>query len=78
MPEAGYPQRLAQAVAGEIQNEKQAKAKQFASRSVKRFFPPVAALAASLLVLVLINWLGLFKPDVVLAMEKAVARLLEL
>lgn len=75
MPEAGYPQRLAQVVASEIQKDKQPSRKQSASKSIKRFFPAMAALAASLLILVLINWGGLFNPDVVYAMEKAVAQL---
>ena len=78
LPEEGYPQRLAQAVAEKIQKEKQANLRQAVKaspRSAKRFLPPLAALAASLLMFVLINWLGLFNQDVVYAMEKAVAQL---
>lgn len=68
LPEEGYPQRLAQAVAGNIQKEKQAK-------SIKRILPPMAALAASLLMFILLNWLGLFNQNVVYAMEKAIDQL---
>jgi outer membrane lipoprotein-sorting protein len=78
LPEEGYPQRLAQAVAGKMQKEKQASSRKLgksAPKSVKWLIAPMAALAASFLVVVLLNWLGLFNQDVVYAMEKAVAQL---
>lgn len=78
LPEEGYPHRLAQDVADTMQKEKPAGLSQpvkLPPRPVKRFFTSMAALAASLLILVLINWLGLFNQDVVYAMEKAVAQL---
>lgn len=78
LPEEGYPRRLAQAVAGKIQKEKEISLRQpvkSAPKSSKLILPPMVALAASLLMLVLINWLGLFNQDVVYAMENAVAQL---
>lgn len=70
LPAPGYPQRLAQAVAGAIQK------KSPAGRSRRRAFPPVAALVAGILLCaVLLNWGGLFHRDAVYAMEKAVANL---
>jgi outer membrane lipoprotein-sorting protein len=78
MPEEGYPRRLAQAVAGKIQKEKQDSPRQPVKsppKSIKRILTPVAAVAAGLLMLVFLNWLGLFNQDVVYAMDKAVARL---
>ena len=77
MPEEGYPQRLAQAVAAKVIQEKQVGFEQgvkSTQKASKRFLP-MAALAASLLIVVLANYLGLFKQDVVYAMEKAVAQL---
>ncbi|MGI6421335.1 MAG: hypothetical protein ACOX0N_03905 [Syntrophomonadaceae bacterium] len=77
MPEEGYPQRLAQAVAAKVIQEKQVGFEQgvkSTQKAPKRFLP-MAALAASLLIVVLANYLGLFKQDVVYAMEKAVAQL---
>lgn len=62
LPDSGYPQRLAKAVAGRLRR--------------RWVLPSVATLAAGLLLCaVLINWTGLFKPEVVYAMEKAVAQL---
>jgi len=78
MPDEAYPRRLAQAVADKIQKGKQAdlnKSHKSALKSIKRIFLPMTALAAGLLMLLLVNWLGLFNQDVVYAMEKAVAQL---
>lgn len=78
LPEKGYPQRLAQAVADKIQRERQGAVERPVKpvpKSRKGILPSLAALAASLLMIVLINWIGLFNQDVVHAMEKAVAQL---
>ncbi len=79
LPEEGYPQRLAQTVADKIKKEKQANLKQPKKTTPKpmkkRILLPMAALAASLLMFVLANWLGILKQDVIYAMEKAVAQL---
>jgi len=78
LPEEGYPHRLAQAVSDKLKKEKQSSSNQSvksAPKSIRRILPPMAALAASLLMLLLINWFGLFNQDVVYAMEKAVAQL---
>jgi len=76
MPDASFPHRLSKAVAQEIQQQKQKK--KYNNKNQKalyKFMKPVA-LVASLLILVLVASLsGLFRQDVVYAMEKAVAQL---
>lgn len=73
LPEPGYPQKLAQAVAGQIKKSAAVGKPRPTRRS---FFPPAAALVAGLLLFaVLANWTGLFNRDVVYAMEKAVSQL---
>lgn len=67
LPDSGYPQRLAKAIADKIQKNNSRR---------RRILPPVAALVAGLLLLaVLTSWTGFFNRDVVYAMEKAVAQL---
>ncbi|NLZ54049.1 MAG: hypothetical protein GX892_13070, partial [Thermoanaerobacteraceae bacterium] len=78
LPDEGYPKRLAHAVADKLQKEKQtnlSKAAKSSPKSIKGILLPMTALAASLLMFVVVNWLGLFNQDVVYAMEKAVAQL---
>lgn len=78
MPEEGYPQRLAQAVAGKMQKETQAGTRQPAKkapRSGKWIIPAMASLVASILMFVMVNSFGFFNQDIVYAMEKAVAQL---
>jgi len=78
LPDEDYPKRLAQAVAGEIQKREGKdlrKPAKFQSKSILRILLPVTAVAACLLMFVLVNSLGVFKQDVVYAMEKAVAKL---
>lgn len=62
-PDPGYPERLAETVAVKISKK-------------RLLLPSGAALIAGLLLFAaIISWNGLFKPDVVRAMEKAVAQL---
>ena len=78
LPDDDYPKRLAKTVASKIQRGKETglgKPTKTLSKSIKRILLPMTALAASLLIVVLVNWLGLFNQDVVYAMEKAVAQL---
>lgn len=78
LPEEGYPQRLAQAVAGKMQEEKRAGIRRPAKKARsfgKWMIPAMAALAASILLFVMVNSFGLFNQDIVYAMEKAVAQL---
>jgi outer membrane lipoprotein-sorting protein len=78
LPDEAYPERLARAVADEIQREKQRairKPTKSPSKSILRMLLPMTAVAACLLLLVFVNSLGIFKQDVVYAMEKAVAKL---
>ncbi|KAF1085333.1 hypothetical protein SPSYN_01469 [Sporotomaculum syntrophicum] len=92
LPNSGYPQKLAKAIATEIQKNKFTDGQQTINPNIKRdnpnrettagrprrkwALPPVAALAAGILLLaVLASWTGLFNRDVVYAMEKAVAQL---
>ncbi len=88
LSDSGYPQRLAQGVADEIQKKHQthlqpsAKAnlqhdRRINARFLRRWvLPPVAALVAGLCLFVLIsNGTGWFNHDVVYAMEKAVSNL---
>jgi len=78
LPDGAYPERLARAVADEIQREKQRairKPTKSPSKSILRMLLPMTAVAACLLLLVFVNSLGIFKQDVVYAMEKAVAKL---
>jgi len=75
MPDDDYPRRMAQAVASKIQREKINRPKKSKKRFIRGLVLPVTAVAACLLALVVANWFGLFKQDVVFAMEKAVAQL---
>ena len=77
LPEEGYPQRLAQTVADRVKSEKESseQPKKSAPKPIKGILLPVAVLAASLLLFVWIERLGIWKQDVVYAMEKAVAKL---
>jgi outer membrane lipoprotein-sorting protein len=83
LPETGYPKRLAETVASRLNQPDEPglkpdrrEHKKTAGRSRRKWFlPPVAALAAGLLLLVVFGWTGLFNRDVAYAMEKAVAQL---
>jgi len=78
LPDENYPKRLAQTVAEKIQNEKRLHTRKQAissSKSLLRLLLPMTAVAACLLIAILINSMGIFKQDVVFAMEKAVAQL---
>ncbi|MGB4461591.1 MAG: hypothetical protein WBI77_04215, partial [Tepidanaerobacteraceae bacterium] len=78
MPDEAYPKRLGKTVADEIQKERHRtfrKPAKSPSKSIMRMLLPMTAVAACLLLLVFVNSLGIFKQDVVYAMEKAVAKL---
>ncbi|NLO90332.1 MAG: hypothetical protein GX088_08450 [Clostridia bacterium] len=78
LPDEGYPKRLAQVVACEIQKDKRgafSKPGKSPSKSILKTLLPITAVAVCLLVFVLVNSLGIFEQDVVYAMEKAVAKL---
>lgn len=84
LPEPGYPQELAKAVASSLHRSVEAKpktgswiSKRVAGRSRRQWLlPPVTALIAGLLLFALFtSWIGLFNRDVAYAMEKAVAQL---
>ncbi|WP_066633524.1 LolA family protein [Desulfolucanica intricata] len=76
LPGSDYPQRLAKAVAGRIQKNNPNSSRKATGCSRRRWFLPSAvALIASVLLFVLTSQTGLFKTDVVYAMEKAVAQL---
>ena len=65
-------------LADEIQKERHRtfrKPTKSPSKSILRMLLPMTAVAACLLLLVFVNSLGIFKQDVVYAMEKAVAKL---
>ena len=82
LPEPGYPQRLAKAVASGLNQPLGSKSKpvsriyRMTGGSHRRWvLPPVAALLAGLLLFAVLSWTGLFNRDVAYAMEKAVAQL---
>lgn len=83
LPESGYPQRLAETVAASLKRPDESgimhggRVFQKTSGRPRRkwFLPPVAAMVAGLLLLVVFGWGGLFNSDVAGAMEKAVAQL---
>ncbi|MDD4754113.1 MAG: sigma-E factor regulatory protein RseB domain-containing protein [Desulfitobacteriaceae bacterium] len=81
MPDSGYPQRLVKSLKYKTQqkNHDNHRAQIVYERMRQRRFMPVAAVATLaavfLLTFALSSWGGLFKRDVVYAMEKAVAQL---
>ncbi len=79
LPDPGYPQRLTNAVADQIQrNNPTGRISIIAAGRARRrwLLPSVAAMIAGVLLFaVLTSWTGLFNRDVAYAMEKAVAQL---
>lgn len=78
LPGEDYPRKLAQAVAGKVQEAKQAALRQpvkTTEQSILKKWLPLTAVAACLLAVVLVSLLGIVNRDVVYAMERAVAQL---
>jgi outer membrane lipoprotein-sorting protein len=89
IPDAEYPQRLARGVHDRIQNQQRADLQQplktdhgndrrskGLSKKPGWVLPSIAALAAGICIFaIIINWSSLFKTNVVLAMEQAVAKI---
>jgi len=78
LPGEGYPRKLAEGVAREMQQERGPRGAGRGTTPAKPVYKkllPLAAVAACLLVVVLVSLLGIVNRDVVYAMERAVAQL---